>query len=398
MSQSNRRRRVCIVGPSSRFFSGITAYTICLTNALSTSYDTSAVLLRKLLPRFLYPGKGQVARSDHRLQFSPTVVLFDGMDWNSPLTWLRAYRFLKKERPQFIVMQWWTSSVVHMQLLLAIANRLSIKARLLLEMHEVIDPLEQTILPVRLYSRIMARLLICMVDRFVVHAKAVKQLVMKVYGLKEDRVSVIPHPLYDVYCTARDSARSRAKLGFSHEFIILYFGLIRRYKGVPFLVEAFNKLPRDMALSSRLVIVGENWGDETGLDELVASSPYATQIMYEPRFVPDETVADYFGACDVVVLPYLRTAGSGVASIAMAHGKPLIISDLEALSESVSGYAGAMLTPVGCSETISQKMIEVHTRWKAGEDLVFASLGNTWDGMPRRYEPIFAQLEAMEVR
>jgi glycosyltransferase involved in cell wall biosynthesis len=385
--------KVCIVGPSKRFFSGISAYTICLANALSKGNDTSALLLRNLLPKFLYPGKGQIDRTDHSLWFAPGILSFDGMDWNSPLSWIRAYRFLKQQKTDVIIMQWWTSSVAHMQLFLAIANRLKIKAKLILEMHEIVDPLEERILPIRLYSRIMGRLLMRRADAFVVHASSVKDQVTRIYGLKEDSVSVIPRPLYDVYYQNCNKQAARDKLGISDEFVILYFGLIRKYKGVPYLVEAFNKLPRDIALHSRLVIVGEDWGDEPSLDDTIRASSYKGQITFKPEFVPLAEVPQYFSAADVVVLPYLRSASSGVATIAVAYGKPIIISDIEALRASVTDYEGAMFTPVGDSAAIAERLMQIYGERKSGKPLIYSHPQSTWDAVAKRYELIFARLE-----
>ena len=394
MSQDGRMARVCIIGPSKRFFSGISAYTICLTNALSKGNDASALLLRNLLPKFLYPGKGQIGRIDHSLQFAPGIMSFDGMDWNSPFSWLKAYRFLRQQKPQVIIMQWWTSSVAHMQLFLALVNRLKIKARLILEMHEIVDPLEERILPVRLYSRIMGRLLMKRADAFVVHASSVKDQVTRIYGLKEDSVAVIPHALYDVYCRDCDKQAAKDKLGISEEFVILYFGLIRKYKGVPYLVEAFNKLPQSIVQHSRLVIAGEDWGDETCLGDMINSSPYKEQITYKPQFIPDDMIPKYFSAADVVVLPYLRTAGSGVASIATAYGKPLIISDLPALRESLTNYEGAMFTPVGDSAAIAERLTQVYNRCKSGKTMVFNPPRNTWDTVARHYQVLIGELNS----
>ena len=278
-----------------------------------------------------------------------------------------------------------------MQLFLALVNRLRIKAGLILEMHEVVDPLEESILPIRLYSRIMGRLLMRRADAFVVHASSVKDQVTRIYGLKEDRVFVIPHALYDVYYQNCDKQVARDDLGISEEFVILYFGLIRKYKGVPCLVEAFNKLPPDIALHSRLVIAGEDWGDETSLDDMVDSSPYKEQITYKPQFVPEEMIPKYFSAADVVVLPYLRTAGSGVANIAMAYGRPLIISDLEVLRESFIHYKGAMFTPIGDSAAIAERLMQIYSEHKSGKPLIYKSPRNTWDEIARQYEQIMAQ-------
>lgn len=383
---------ISIIGPSKKFFSGLSAYTICLANALSKSNEVSVVLLRNLLPRFLYPGKGHLGRQDYSLDFLPAIKTYDGLDWNSPRSWFRAYRFLKRQGPEVIVMQWWTSSVVHMQLFLAIANRLRIKARLILEMHEIVDPLEESILPIRLYSRIMGRLLMNRADAFVVHSASVKDKVAEIYHLSQDKISVIPHGLYEHY--QRDYAREAVKqeLGIKEEFVILYFGLIRKYKGVPYLVEAFDKLPQDIARYSRLIIAGEDWGDETSLAGRIDSSPYREQITYKPEFVPDGMIPKYFSAADVVVLPYLRTAGSGVASIAMAHGKPMITSDLETMRECLAGYEGAVFVPPGDSAAISERLLEMYGQCQSGKSMIYSPPQNTWDEIARQYEGIIAKI------
>ena len=176
--------KICIVGPSIKYFSGISAYTIRLANGLSVSNRVSVVLIRNLLPRFLYPGKHQVARQDHLINFRPEIKTFDGLDWNSPPSWLRAYRFLAREQPDVLIMQWWSSSVAHLELFLALANRWKLKSRLILEMHEILDPLEAANLPVRLYSRAMGKLIMSSVDAFIVHSASVKEQAVQTYRLR----------------------------------------------------------------------------------------------------------------------------------------------------------------------------------------------------------------------
>lgn len=392
MQECERRKKICVVGSSKRFFSGLSAYTICLANALSIGNEVSVILLRNLLPKFLYPGKRHVGREDYSLYFTPEVKAYDGMDWNSPPSWLRAYRFLKQEKPRVIIMQWWTSSVAHMQLLLALANRLKIRAKMILEMHEIIDPLEESILPIKLYSRIMGRLLMKKVDAFVVHSGIVKKQVIEIYHLSKDRVFIIPHGRYDTYYQDYDKQVAKDELGIKEEFTILYFGMIRKYKGVPYLVEAFNKLPHDIAQHSRLVIAGEDWGDETSLGDLINLSPHKEQITYKPQFVPDDMIPKYFSAADVIVLPYIRTSGSGVANIALAYGKPIITSDLETMRECLADYEGAVFVPVGDATAIREKLLEIYTRYKTGQSMVYDPPKNTWDEIARQYEEIIGCL------
>jgi len=330
------------------------------------------------------------------VDFSPRIKTYDGLDWNSPATWFKAYRFLKQQKPGVVIMQWWTSSVAHMELFLAIAIKLKIKARLILEMHEIVDPLEESILPIRLYSRVMGKLLMSRSDAFVVHSPSVINQVAEIYHLSPDRIFAIPLGLFDVYHQHIDKQKAMAELGITEEFVILYFGLIRKYKGVPCLVEAFNRLPQDIARHSRLVIAGEDWGDETSLAGAIDSSPYKGQITYKPEFVPDALIPRYFSAADVVVLPYLRTAGSGVVNIALAYGKPIITSDLETMRECLKGYEGARFTPVGDSAAIAQKLTEIYTEGKSGKPLVYNPPRNTWDEIARQYEQIIEQISGVD--
>ncbi len=377
--------RYLVVGPSTRFFSGLSAHTICLANALSKHNDVSVVLLRKLLPECLYPGRGNVGRDDCSLDFLPGIAVYDGMDWHSPLSWMKAHRFVRQQRPRLIIMQWWTSSVAHMQLYLAIANRLRIGAKLILDMHEIVDPLEESILPVRLYSRVMGKLLMSQTAVFVVHSASVRSQVAHIYGINDRRIAVIPHGLYDVYYRRIDKQAAKPELGIKESFTILYFGMIRKYKGVPRLVEAFNRLPREMALCSRLIIAGEHWGDETALGGMIDSSPYKGQITYSPGFVPDSMVPQYFSAADVVVLPYLRTAGSGVANIAMAYGRPIITSGLDTMRECLAGYAGATFVPVADSQAIAERLMELYAQHKSGMSLLYGVPDSNWDKIALAY-------------
>ena len=381
-----QRVRFVVVGPSTRFYSGLSAYTICLANALSKYSDVSVVLLRKLLPEFLYPGRGNVGRDDCSLSFLSDIAICDGMDWYSPLSWIQACRFVKQQKPEAVVMQWWTSSVAHMQLFLAITNGLTIRAKLVLEIHETVDTLEESILLVRLYSRVMGRLLISQADSLVVHSNAVKKRVAQIYHINDRRIAVIPHGLYDVYYKHTDKQAAKRELGIKESFTILCFGMIRKYKGVPYLVGAFNRLPQKVALSSRLVIAGEDWGDETTLGGMIDSSPYKRQMTYSPGFVPDSMIPQYFSAADVVVLPYLRTAGSGVANIAMAYGRPIVTSDLDTMRECLADYEGAIFVPVADSQAIAERLMELHAQHKSDMLVLYGVPGSNWDEIAIAYE------------
>lgn len=387
--------KICVVGSSKKFYSGLSAYTTVMANALAMqNHQVSVILLRNLVPMFLYPGRDRVGRQNTITELRSDIDVYEGMDWNSPVSWIAGRRFLEKCEPDVIIMHWWTSSVAHMQLALAGSRRkMSRKPLLLMEMHEVVDPLEESILPIKLYSRIAGRRLVRLSDGYLVHSNETKAAVAKVYGIDSSKVFVVPHGPYDNYAIeARENARR--DLNLEDGFTLLNFGMVRRYKGIPLLVEAFGLLPPDVARRSKLVIAGEDWGDDPGIGSAIERSPYRDRIIFKAEFVPDEKVGKYFAAADVVVLPYERTCGSGVVSIAMAQGKPVITSDLSTMRECMDGYEAGYFFGLNDVMGLRDQMLDAFNKWDRGElpPVTAAALG--WDKIVARYEDVVTELRA----
>lgn len=373
-------KSICIVGPSKRFLSGISYYTIRLANAMSEEKNVSVVCFRQLLPTFLFPGKSHVGKNISDLNFSPELPVFDGMDYNNPLTWIRAYSFIKEQKPDVIVLQWWTSSVAHMQLLLKMFAGLLHKPKIIIEFHEVVDPFEESILPIRLYSKITGKLLRKNLDAYITHSESDKQLVAERYAIAPEKIHVIPHGLYDQYGGVLDSKEAKNALSIKEEFVILSFGLIRKYKGVPYLIRAFEQLPSEVLEKSRLLIVGEIWEDRKELLDQIDSSPYSDRITLVDEYVSDDKVNVYFSAADAVVLPYLRASQSGIAHIAMSFGKPVVVSEVGGLKESMANYEGTFFVPPEDVDSLRDAVLS-----QFGTERHYEVPDQKWDRIINRY-------------
>lgn len=380
-------KSVCIVGPSKRFLSGISYYTIRLANAMPMEKEVSVVCFRQLLPTFLFPGKSHVGKNISDLNFSPRIPVFDGMDYNNPLTWIQAYRFLKAQKPDIIVLQWWTSSVAHMQLLLKIFAGLLNKPKVIIEFHEVVDPFEESILPIRLYSKITGKLLRKNLDAYITHSESDKELVAKRYSISPEKIHVIPHGLYDQYGKLLDIKEARRNLSIKDDFVILSFGLIRKYKGTPYLIRAFEQLPSKILEKSRLLIVGEIWEDRKELLDQIKASPYHDKITLVDEYVPDEKVNLYFSAADVVVLPYLRASQSGIAHIAMSFGKPVVVSEVGGLKESMANYEGTFFVPPADVDSIKEAILS-----QFGERNHYEAPDQKWDRIINCYTELIQSI------
>ncbi len=344
---------VSVIGPSTRFLSGICYYTIRLCNALAEKNTVYAILFRRMLPKRLFPGWRRVGKNECSLGFSPYVQVADVLDWYDPFTWAKGAKNLR--RSDVVICEWWTSSVVHMFLaLLVLAGR---KPKFVIEFHEVVDPLEYAMLPLRTYARVMGRIIRGRASRFIVHSEHDKMLISSQYQIQPSRIAVIPHGLYDQY-PILDPEKSKEKLGVAGQFVLLFFGLLRPYKGVVHLIHAFEELPDEVRTQAVLIIAGEAWEDVVSLD-LIQNSPQSGSIILENRYIPDEEIPIFFSAADLLVLPYLRASQSGVAHIGIAYGLPILATKVGGLIESLGSYEGTRFVKPGDTEELTHAMEEL---------------------------------------
>jgi glycosyltransferase involved in cell wall biosynthesis len=344
---------VVIIGPSTRFLSGISYYTMRLSNALSAEVDVTAILFRNMLPKRLFPGWKRIDSDLSSIKFNESINVLEILDWYNPLSWISAMYHVRKS--DIIIFQWWTSSVSHMYLALELMNFRAIPV--IIEFHEVIDPLENSIFLIRAYSRIMASLIRRLSIAYIVHSEADRELIAQKYSIDKEKITVIPHGLYDQY-PQFDKPFAKKQLGIEEENVILFFGLLRPYKGVKFLIKAFEQLPEKFLKTSHLLIVGEAWEDHESV-KLASQSPVANKITMVNRYISDEEIPVFFSAADVLVLPYTRASQSGVAHIGMTYGLPIIASDVGGLKEGLQHYNGSFLIPPKSVEDIKKCLLTV---------------------------------------
>ncbi len=355
------RLRICVVGSGTRFLSGISYYTWRLATSLARANQVSVVLMRQLLPTRLYPGIKRVGDDLTRLTYARNIRVFDGVDWFWIPTILRAWRFLARERPQVVTFQWWTGTVLHSYLALAVAARL-VGSRVIIEFHEVLDPGEAGRRLAQRYVHVIAPLVVRLAHGFVVHSAFDAAKVRSSYALGNRPVAIIRHGPYDHHRSTRaHSPRqdSRRPDGRTPCCNLLYFGVIRPYKGLEDLIRAFDALSSEEAARYHLTIVGETWEGWDLPAHLITHSRYRDRITFVNRYVSDEEVTAFFSAADAVVLPYHRSSASGGLHIAMSCGLPVVVTRVGGLVEAAEGYAGAILIPPRDPLALKQALLGV---------------------------------------
>lgn len=332
--------RVMVIGSGWRFTSGISHYTYRLVTELAGECASSALLMRRLVPKRLYPGAKRVGADVTAAVYPDHVPVYDGVDWHWGASMRRALAFIDEQRPDVVILQWWTGAVLHTYLRLArhAARR---GARVIMEWHEGQDVGEAALPCTRRYVRSLMPRLLSYVDAHVVHSDFDLRGVTAAYALGTAPIRVILHGPYDHL--ARPVRREPESPDLPLR--LLYLGVVRPFKGVEGLVEAFSGLDREQAEQFRLSIVGETWEGWVAPAEAIARSPHADLITRVDRYVTDAELAEYFANADAVVLPYHRSSASGPLQIAMSAGLPVVVTAVGGLVEAVRDYSGALLVP-----------------------------------------------------
>lgn len=343
-----RRRRVCVVGAGMHYISGLSYYTYFLARGLAEANDVSVILMRALVPKLLYPGRDRVGSMITGLSTSTFAPTFDGIDWTLAPSLIRALDFLEEQHPDVLVLEWWSASCLPSYLALCrAAHKMGIPV--VLELHEDMHAAEAKIPLAGPLAAYLLRRLIQVADAYVVHSPCHLDRVTVNYGLDSNDILVVPHGPFDM--AGRTDVRLRRP---EDPATILYFGTVRPYKGLEYLVDAFDELSSAEPGKWRLVVVGEPWEGWRLPFDKIAASVHRDSIEVIARYVHDEEIPDIFARADVVVLPYLESVASGPLHLTMAAGLPVVVTDLGGLAFAVADYRGAVLVPPSDSAAIAE--------------------------------------------
>ncbi|HPU12361.1 MAG TPA: glycosyltransferase [Aeromicrobium sp.] len=352
-------RSFLVVGPSFRFLSGISVYTCRLANALAANHKVGVLLLDRLIPAKLYPGGDRVGDNLTALDYDPSVRRFGQIDWFWFPRIIPAIWRLVRNRPDVMVLQWWTAAVLHTYLLLALVAKV-LRIDVVIEFHEAQDTGEAEVPGVAAYARLCTPLLLRMADGALVHNEHDRELLRQTYGGKRiDRLEleVAPHGPYDHMSVAEQPVRDAN----DQVTRLLCFGLIRPYKGTEDAVLALDLMSAEDAADFHLTVVGETWENWDLPAEKIAVSKYRDRIDFVNRYVTDEEAANYFASADVLVLPYRRGSASGPLHIAMANGLHVVMYATGGLVDAVKDYAGVKLVDQDDVAAMSEALKQVRT-------------------------------------
>ena len=231
------------------------------------------------------------------------------------------------------------------------------------------------------------------VDAFVGMSKSVLSELNQFNTIKPR--AFCPHPLYDNFGkkVKKEEAIKKLNLDSSQKYV-LFFGLIRDYKGLDLLIESFAK--KDFAKENiKLIVAGEFYSDQEKYTKLIKELNLEDQVILANKFIPDPEVGLYFGAADIIAQPYKTATQSGVTQIGYHFEKPMLVTNVGGLAEIIPNEkVGYVVEPN--PEAIAEKLFEFFTKDRANdfnENLLEEKKKYEWSTMTKTILNLHQQLK-----
>ena len=321
----SEQRKITFFSALPPFRGGIAQFSEQLRLSLVKKCTVQAFTFRHQYPRFLFPGQSQFEEQELNFRFPRIVSTF------RPWTYYRALQALKKSNGNLFITSYWMSFFGPMMGYWArFLPRKMVKIAII---HNLV-PHEK-----RFFDRWLNKIFVRNFDAFVVMSEQVK---IDLLSLRPDAKCIkLEHPWYDQFLEKIDRKDACEKLGLdASKKILLFFGLIRDYKGLDLLMEAFALLDD----SYTLLVAGEFYSDRSIYTRLILDSRIKSRVKVIDKFIPDDEVHIYFSAADVSVLPYRSATQSGVTATSFHFGVPVIVTDVGGLKETVQDM-GKVIQP-----------------------------------------------------
>jgi glycosyltransferase involved in cell wall biosynthesis len=326
--------KIILLGSAHPLRGGLASFNERLCSEMqSESHEVSIYSFSLQYPSFLFPGKTQFTDepAPSNLEIKTCVNSIN------PLNWVKVGFMLRKERPDLILVKFWLPFMGPcFGTILRIAKRN--KSTKIISILDNVIPHEK-----RFGDTIFTKYFLKPVDAFVTMSR---EVLKDIQTLSNKAAIYTPHPLYDNYGDAIEKDIALSSLGLNPDNrYLLFFGFIRKYKGLDWLLEAMSD-PRIKSQNLKLIIAGEYYGDEEYYLQLIQQYQLQESVYLFTHFIPNSEVRNYFCAADLVVQPYKTATQSGITQIAYHFDKPMVVTNVGGLAENVpDGKVGFVAEP-----------------------------------------------------
>ncbi|MDR1092248.1 MAG: glycosyltransferase [Prevotella sp.] len=329
--------KIAILSPFYPYRGGLAQLNARLYTELGKRNEVKAFSFTTLYPNFLFPGKTQyVSENDSVTVIESKRVL----NTINPFSYVKTAAAINKYLPDILIIPYWMSFMAPAYG--TICRLLKKKIKIVSLVHNAM-PHERTLM-----DKPLARYFFSGCDAFIVMSEPVQKDLLSL--CRNAKVQLQPHPIYDHYAGRIDRSQACGRLGIKKDKKnLLFFGLIRDYKGLDALIESMDLLDD----SYQLIIAGESYGSFDRYNKLISKSLRKDNIVVFEQYIPDEMVSILFSAADVLILPYRSATQSGVVGIAYQLELPVIATNVGALGSTIEQSRTGLVIPSATVEYLS---------------------------------------------
>ena len=343
--ENTRSLKIFIIGPAFPLRGGPAQFNENLCLELNKEGHDAQIISYKLqYPNFLFPGSSQFEKSGSA-PFG--IKIHTILNTINPFNWLMVARFIRKQKPDFILFRYW---LPFFGPCLGTIGKLVKSHTKVLALTDNIIPHEK-----RIGDHIFTKYFVKNCDGFIAMSKVVlNDLSIFTQNLNK---AYSPHPMYENYGDLISIDLARKKLNLNpHDKIILFFGLIRHYKGLDILLEALAA-PEIKNQGVKLLIAGEFYDDKNFYLQLIKKLNLQDCVIVHDKFIPNDEVRDYFCASNLVAQTYRNATNSGVTMVGYFYEKPMLVTNVGGLSEIVPNEVCGYVVENNCA-LISEKVVD----------------------------------------
>ncbi len=375
--------KIALVSVAPPYRGGISTHSAILAEHLSKSHSIKVFNFNRQYPNYLFPGKTQYFDKDEFASFKSDRCI----DSIGPGSWKKTVIKIIKFCPDLVVYRFWNpffglSMGSIAKSILKIAPQIKQVA-----LCDNIIPHESSFIDRWLTMRLFNN-----VDAFLVQSNEVKDELINL--LPNAEIEKRFHPIYDNYGPLIDKYSAREKHGIKAKYLILYFGIVREYKGMDVLIRA-AKLLKEKLDDFHILAVGESYGDSEKYNSLISKLKVNDVFTWVNKFIPDSEVAAYFSASDVMALPYHSASQSGIVQMAYSFNLPVVVTKVGGLPEYVeNGVSGEIISvnnPAQLADCLANGLINsTFSKMSVGIDQVKSKF--TWSSFVEGLESLYSRI------
>jgi D-inositol-3-phosphate glycosyltransferase len=365
-------KNIIIVGPAYPLRGGLATFNLLLANKLQEQGHSVRIVTFSLqYPNIIFPGKTQYSTEPK----SDSIEIEVSLNSVNPLNWLSLGKKLREEKPDLVIFRYW---MPFMGPSLGTLGRIIRKNK-----HTKVVAIADNIIPheKRFFDTPFTKYFVNSCDGFVTMSESVLEDLKKFDVNKPAGYN--PHPMYESFGPQLDKVEARKKLGLAEKGkYLLFFGFIRKYKGLDILLRAFAD-KRIQEAGIKLIIAGEYYDKPEEYQAIIKEHNLESAVVQANEFIPDSEVSTYFSAADMVVQTYKTATQSGVTQIAYYYHNPMLVTDVGGLAELVLHNKVGYVTSTDTLE-IADAILDFYEKKREAEfveNIKTERLRFTWDSM-----------------